>query len=159
MGDNSIMRSMYTSKPTPDLAKHIAHRPGSLNWVLNPDAPDWSVVGNFRMVRPWNEWVVSVHPSSTDGVASEPDEEAIRKRLYQMIGDSSVSIEILSTFQWTINEKLRDLGRRAVFSALEMPRIVILLSTDWEATLVYQTLSTWLGNWPMCCMHGPAHHF
>ncbi|KAI9874915.1 MAG: hypothetical protein M1823_007583, partial [Watsoniomyces obsoletus] len=40
-----------------DLSKYIQNRPGSLNWILNPDAPDWSAVGNFRMVSPWNEFV------------------------------------------------------------------------------------------------------
>ena len=43
-----------------DLAKYLAHRPASLNWILNPDAPDWSATGNFRMVRPWDEFVVSM---------------------------------------------------------------------------------------------------
>ncbi|KAL2837365.1 FAD binding domain-containing protein [Aspergillus pseudodeflectus] len=91
-----------------DLSRYIAPRPGSLNWVLNVDAPDWSVAGNFRMVRPWNEFVVSMHPATqrhTDAVVS-PTEDTIRERLWQMIGDSSVPIEILSTFTWTINEQV-----------------------------------------------------
>jgi len=91
-----------------DLTKYIAHRPGSLNWVLNPDAPDWSAVGNFRMVRPWNEFVVSLHPATKDGKAFNPTEEDIIKRLRQMIGDESVPIEILSSFQWTINDQVAE---------------------------------------------------
>lgn len=55
-----------------NLAKYISHRPGSLNWVLKPEAPDWSAVGNFHMVRPWYEWVVSMHPSHKDGKSSRP---------------------------------------------------------------------------------------
>lgn len=39
-----------------DLSKYMKHRPGSLNWILNTEAPHWSAVGNFRMVRPWNEY-------------------------------------------------------------------------------------------------------
>ncbi|KAJ0421254.1 hypothetical protein BJY00DRAFT_300924 [Aspergillus carlsbadensis] len=65
-----------------DLSRYIAPRPGSLNWVLNVDAPDWSVAGNFRMVRPWDEFV--------------------------MIGDTPIPIEILSTFTWTINEQVAE---------------------------------------------------
>jgi 2-polyprenyl-6-methoxyphenol hydroxylase-like FAD-dependent oxidoreductase len=91
-----------------DLTKYIAHRPGSLNWILNPDAPDWSAVGNFRMVRPWTEFVVSLHPATKDGKPFEPTPEAIIKRLYQMIGDDSIQIEILSSFQWTINDQVAE---------------------------------------------------
>ena len=91
-----------------DLTKYIAHRPGSLNWILNPEAPDWSAVGNFRMVRPWYEWVVSMHPATKDGNRVAPTEEAIIKRLHQMIGDNTVSIEVLSTFEWTINDQVAD---------------------------------------------------
>ncbi|KOC14585.1 hypothetical protein AFLA70_831g000181 [Aspergillus flavus AF70] len=89
-----------------DLGRFIAHRPGSLNWILNPDAPDWSSVGNFRMVRPWTEWVVSMHPSRKDGTPFAPTHADITKRLHQMIGDSGVPVQILSTFQWTINDQV-----------------------------------------------------
>jgi 2-polyprenyl-6-methoxyphenol hydroxylase-like FAD-dependent oxidoreductase len=89
-----------------DLTKYVVHRPGSLNWVLNPEAPNWSAVGNFRMVRPWVEWIVSMHPSHKNGQSFSPTQADIMKRLYQMIGDDSVPIEILSTFQWTINDQV-----------------------------------------------------
>jgi 2-polyprenyl-6-methoxyphenol hydroxylase-like FAD-dependent oxidoreductase len=91
-----------------DLSKYIVHRPGSLNWILNPDAPDWSAVGNFRMVRPWNEWVVSMHPASKDIGDVKPTDKAIRSRLYQMIGNSDTEISILSTFSWTINDQVAE---------------------------------------------------
>ena len=91
-----------------DLSKYVEHRPGSLNWVLNPDAPDWSAVGNFRMVRPWTEWVVSMHPATKDTKATQPNEEAILKRLHQMIGDDSVDIQVLSSFSWTINDQIAE---------------------------------------------------
>ncbi|PVH96190.1 FAD dependent oxidoreductase [Periconia macrospinosa] len=94
-----------------DLSTYIKHRPGSLNWVPNPDAPDWSAVGNFRMVTPWNEWVVSMHPATKGGKSAQPTEEAILGRLHQMIGDDSVAIEILSSFSWTINDQaMRPIG-------------------------------------------------
>jgi 2-polyprenyl-6-methoxyphenol hydroxylase-like FAD-dependent oxidoreductase len=91
-----------------DLGRYIAHRPGSLNWVLNPDAPDWSAVGNFRMVKPWNEFVVSMHPATKDVLNFQPSKDAIRERLYQMIGDDSVEIEILSSFSWSINDQVAE---------------------------------------------------
>ena len=91
-----------------DLTRFIAHRPGSLNWVLNTEAPEWSAVGNFRMVRPWTEFVVSMHPATKNGAHFDPTEDAILKRLHQMIGDDTVPIEILSTFSWTINDQVAD---------------------------------------------------
>lgn len=89
-----------------DLSRYLEVRPGSLNWILNPDAPDWSAVGNFRMVRPWNEFVVSMHPANKDGQTFKPTEEDILSRLHQMIGNEAVPIEILSTFKWTINDQV-----------------------------------------------------
>ncbi|EMD94374.1 hypothetical protein COCC4DRAFT_148593 [Bipolaris maydis ATCC 48331] len=91
-----------------DLSKYIENRPGSLNWILNTEAPEWSAVGNFRMVRPWNEWVVSMHPATKDGKSAQPTNEAILKRLYQMIGDETIDIEILSSFSWTINDQVAE---------------------------------------------------
>lgn len=95
-----------------EMSRYFAHRPGSLNWILNPDAPDWSAVGNFRMVRPWTEFVVSMHPSARDGKPFEPNEDDIRDRLYQMIGEREVDIEILSAYRWTINDQIAETWRQ-----------------------------------------------
>jgi 2-polyprenyl-6-methoxyphenol hydroxylase-like FAD-dependent oxidoreductase len=92
-----------------DLSQYLRNRPGSLNWILNTEAPDWSAVGNFRMVRPWREWVVSMHPAKKDnGQEFNPTEDQIKNRLYQMIGDDSVAIDILSTFRWNINDQVAE---------------------------------------------------
>ncbi|KAH6689895.1 putative FAD dependent oxidoreductase [Plectosphaerella plurivora] len=91
-----------------DLSKYIAHRPGSLNWVINTQAPGWSAVGNFRMVRPWNEFVVSMHPATKDPSTFQPTTEALLGRLHEMIGDDSVPIEILSHFSWSINDQVAE---------------------------------------------------
>ncbi|GAC95154.1 hypothetical protein PHSY_002729 [Pseudozyma hubeiensis SY62] len=97
-----------------DLSHLFAHRPGSLNWILNVDAEDWSAVGNFRLVRPWNEFVVSMHPSLQGNDAQEqtdPSMDQIRHRLHQMIGDvdlpadQQVHIEVVSSYRWTINDQ------------------------------------------------------
>lgn len=95
-----------------DLGKYIAHRPGSLNWVLNTEAPEWSAVGNFRMVRPWTEFVVSMHPANKSMSTFDPSPDAVLKRLHQMIGDDTVPIEILSTFSWTINDQVAEQYQR-----------------------------------------------
>jgi 2-polyprenyl-6-methoxyphenol hydroxylase-like FAD-dependent oxidoreductase len=102
------INSAYNVHIKADLTRYIAHRPGSLNWVLNTEAPEWSAVGNFRMVRPWTEFVVSMHPANRDMSTFNPSNEAIQKRLHQMIGDDTVLVEILSTFSWTINDQVAD---------------------------------------------------
>ena len=103
--DGKQLNSAFNVHIKADLSKYMANRPASLNWVLNPDAPEWSAVGNFRMVRPWNEFVVSMHPAQKDANNFDPSKEQIIKRLHQMIGDNSVDIDILSTFRWSINDQ------------------------------------------------------
>lgn len=95
-----------------DLARFFKNRPGSLNWVLNVEAKDWSSVGNFRMVRPWNEFVVSMHPSLQAGTTErEPTMEEIQERLHQLIGDGDlpaerqIKVEVVSAYRWTINDQ------------------------------------------------------
>lgn len=95
-----------------DLTRFLENRPGSLNWILNVDAKDWSAVGNFRMVRPWTEFVVSMHPSLQPGMTErEPTAEEIQERLHQLIGDvdlptdEQVKVQILSAYRWTINDQ------------------------------------------------------
>ncbi|KAG9669214.1 hypothetical protein KCU99_g7524, partial [Aureobasidium melanogenum] len=104
--DGKQLNTAFNVHIKAELSKYIAHRPGSLNWILNPEAPDWSAVGNFRMVAPWNEFVVSMHPADKSGKTFEPSNEDIIKRLHQMIGDATVPIEILSSFRWTINDQV-----------------------------------------------------
>ena len=104
--DGKQLNSAFNVHIEADLTRFIDHRPGSLNWILNPDSPDWSAVGNFRMVRPWTEFVVSMHPSLRDGKVFEPTEQQILDRLRIMIGDNTVPIRILSSFRWTINDQV-----------------------------------------------------
>ena len=104
--DGEQINSAFNVHIKAELSKYFDHRPGCLNWILNPDAPDWSAVGNFRMVRPWNEFVVSMHPLSKDGKPFEPQSEDLLKRLRQMIGDETVPIEILSSYRWSINDQV-----------------------------------------------------
>ena len=104
--DGKQLNTAFNVHIKADLSKWLEVRPGSLNWILNPEAPMWSAVGNFRMVRPWDEWVVSMHPASKDGNMFEPSEADILQRLHQMIGDDTLPIKILSAFRWTINDQV-----------------------------------------------------
>ena len=58
------------------------------------------------MVRPWYEFVVSMHPAEKDSNKEDPDHEMIIKRLKQVIGDETVEVEVLSTFRWMINDQV-----------------------------------------------------
>ena len=89
-----------------DLSEYLGHRPASLNWILNPDAPGWSAVGNIRMVRPWSEFVVSMHPAHKDANSVDPTSDQIVGRLHQMIGNDNVDITVLSAFRWMINDQV-----------------------------------------------------
>ncbi|PPJ57900.1 hypothetical protein CBER1_09953 [Cercospora berteroae] len=108
--DGQSLNNAFNVHIKANLNKYLTHRPGTLNWILNPDAPQWSAVGNFRVVHPFDEFVVSMHPAAKDGQTFEPTEDDILQRLHQMIGDSDakdqVSIKILSSFRWTINDQV-----------------------------------------------------
>lgn len=127
--DGKQLNTAFNVHIKANLSKYLAHRPASLNWVLNPDAPGWSAVGNFRMVRPWDEFVVSMsvlhpdrpsehclanvltvrdlrHPLHGEANSDDPSSDQIIRRLHQMIGDDTVRIDLLSTFRWTINDQV-----------------------------------------------------
>ena len=88
-----------------DLTKYFSRRPCSMAWILNPDAPEWSSHGNIRMVRPWTEFMVSMHRTKSH-TEFEPREQDVLKRIHQMIGDDSVRVEILNSSEWTINDQV-----------------------------------------------------
>jgi 2,4-dichlorophenol 6-monooxygenase len=86
---------------TADLSRHVAHRPGSLYWILQPDRD--GALGNamLRMVRPWFDWVVGfVHLGATVADLS-PDEIAAQVR--SLIQDDSVEVTVQGVYPWKIN--------------------------------------------------------
>nr|WP_257542470.1 FAD-dependent monooxygenase [Sphingobium sp. CFD-1] len=85
-----------------DLTRFVQHRPGSLYFVIDPEAPLWAFVGNFRMVRPWNQWLVTLFSFAQN--SEVPPLDKILERIRIMIGDDSVEIKVNSTYRWTIND-------------------------------------------------------
>ena len=89
-----------------DLSAYTAHRQGSLYLILQGGVAEWSGVVVFRMVRPWNKWLVSIYiPPTYDG----PDAtvEQLEARIRQAIDDpaaANLPITILSTSKWSIND-------------------------------------------------------
>ncbi len=86
-----------------DLSKFVAHRPSVLYWVMQPGADVGGIgMGVVRMVRPWNEWLI-IWGYDINQPAPEVSDEFAKSVCHQLIGDSTVPIEVKSTSTWTVN--------------------------------------------------------
>ena len=89
-----------------DLSAYTAHRQGSLYLILQGGVAEWSGVVVFRMVRPWNKWLVSIYiPPTYDG--PDATTEQLEARIREAIADPAAAdlpITILSTSKWSIND-------------------------------------------------------
>jgi 2,4-dichlorophenol 6-monooxygenase len=86
-----------------DLSKFVAHRPSVLYWVMQPGADVGGIgMGVVRMVRPWNEWLI-IWGYDINQPAPEVSDEFAKSVCHQLIGDSTVPIEIIGTSTWTVN--------------------------------------------------------
>ncbi len=86
-----------------DLSQHVAHRHGSLYSVIQPGSSYWAPVAVFRMVRPWDQWLVGLIVPAAAGLP-QPTLEEFEKRIRETVGDDSLPLRILSTSMWTIND-------------------------------------------------------
>ncbi|WP_255326521.1 FAD-dependent monooxygenase [Sphingobium sp. EM0848] len=86
-----------------DLSAYVEHRHGSLYSVIQPGSSYWAPVAVFRMVKPWNQWLVGLIVPQAAG-KPEPTEEDFEQRIRESIGNDSLPIKILSTSMWTIND-------------------------------------------------------
>ncbi|MFI8997451.1 FAD-dependent oxidoreductase [Streptomyces sp. NPDC053542] len=86
-----------------DLSAHVAHRPSVLYWVMRPGAETGGIgMGLVRMVRPWNEWLLT-WGYDIDEAPPEIDEAEARRLVHDLVGDESIDVEITSTSLWTVN--------------------------------------------------------
>jgi 2,4-dichlorophenol 6-monooxygenase len=87
-----------------DLSRFVAHRPSVLYWVMQPGADVGGIgMGVVRMVRPWNEWLI-IWGYDINQPPPEVSNEFAINVCHQLIGDSSVPIEVKSTSTWTVND-------------------------------------------------------
>jgi 2,4-dichlorophenol 6-monooxygenase len=86
-----------------DLEPYVSHRRGSLYSVIQPGSSYWAPVGVFRMVRPWDQWLVGLIVPAAAG-APEPTLADFEERVREQIGVADLPIKILSTSMWTIND-------------------------------------------------------
>jgi 2,4-dichlorophenol 6-monooxygenase len=83
-----------------ELSKYLTDRQAALYHIVPTGSSKWGPLANFRMVRPWDQWVASLmRPAS----ASDPDEREIEARLHEIIG-AQVPIKILDKSTWSIND-------------------------------------------------------
>ncbi|WP_020660297.1 FAD-dependent oxidoreductase [Amycolatopsis benzoatilytica] len=88
---------------TADLSRHVAHRPSVLYWVMRPGAHLGGIgMGLVRMVRPWNEWLLTWGYDIAQPPPEVSVEEAARI-VRDLVGDPELPVEITSTSLWTVN--------------------------------------------------------
>ncbi|WP_306204544.1 FAD-dependent oxidoreductase [Actinoplanes sp. RD1] len=87
-----------------DLSPFVAHRPSVLYWVLQPGATIGGIgLGLIRMVRPWNEWLVTWGYDISQPPPQLDDERAVGI-VRSLIGDDTVPVTIRSFSLWGNNK-------------------------------------------------------
>ncbi|MDR2256036.1 MAG: FAD-dependent monooxygenase [Arthrobacter sp.] len=86
---------------TADLSRHVAHRPGSLFEVIQPQREEFLGHGMLRMVRPWNDWVASfVYLGDRQSKLTEQEAKA---EIEALIGDPTIEVTVTGLFPWRVN--------------------------------------------------------
>lgn len=87
-----------------DLSAYVAHRPSVLYWVLQPGATIGGIgLGLVRMVRPWNEWLITWGYDISQPPPDLTDEMAV-EIVHNLVGDDSVPVTIRSLSLWGNNK-------------------------------------------------------
>lgn len=88
-----------------DLAKYVGHRPSVLYWVVQPGSNIGGIgAGLVRMVRPWNEWLITWGFDISQGVPEFSDADAL-KVVRNLIGAPDLEIELTGVSLWGNNEQ------------------------------------------------------
>ncbi len=87
-----------------DLAKYVAHRPGSLYSIFDHGYDE--ITGGYatlRMVRPWTQWLAMFPEVAAGDKHVEMNDELAHRIITGMIGDESVRVKIQGISRWLIN--------------------------------------------------------
>lgn len=88
-----------------DLAKLVDHRPSVLYWVVQPGSNIGGIgAGLVRMVRPWNEWLITWGFDISRGVPEFTEEDAL-KVVRNLIGSEDLEVELTGVSLWGNNEQ------------------------------------------------------
>jgi 2,4-dichlorophenol 6-monooxygenase len=89
-----------------DLSRHVAHRPGSLYWILQPDRAEGIGNAMLRMVRPWDDWVVGfVHLGEK---VMDLTGEQVTDEIRSLIQDDSIPVSLVGIYPWRINHVIAE---------------------------------------------------
>jgi len=87
-----------------DLTELVGHRPSVLYWVLQPGATIGGIgLGLIRMVRPWDEWLITWGYDISQP-PPELDDAMATAIVHNLIGDDSVPVTIRSLSLWGNNK-------------------------------------------------------
>ncbi|MFC7405623.1 FAD-dependent oxidoreductase [Georgenia alba] len=87
-----------------DLSEFVAHRPSVLYWVLQPGATIGGIgLGLVRMVRPWNEWLIT-WGYDINQPPPDLDEAMATEIVHGLVGDDTVPVTIRSLSLWGNNK-------------------------------------------------------
>ncbi|MDO5697881.1 MAG: FAD-dependent monooxygenase [Dermatophilus congolensis] len=87
-----------------DVAALVGHRPSVLYWVVQPGSNVGGIgAGLFRMVRPWNEWLI-VWGYDINSEPPQLTDETATQIVHNMLGRDDISVEITGYSLWGNNE-------------------------------------------------------
>jgi 2,4-dichlorophenol 6-monooxygenase len=96
-----------------DLSRFVAHRPSVLYWVLQPGATIGGIgLGLVRMVRPWNEWLIT-WGYDIGRPPPQVDDAMATTIVHNLIGDDTVPVTIRSVSLWGNNKMYAERYREA----------------------------------------------
>lgn len=88
-----------------DLSKLVDHRPSVLYWVVQPGSNIGGIgAGLIRMVRPWNEWLITWGFDISQGVPEFTYDDALEV-VQNLVGVPDLDVEITGVSLWGNNEQ------------------------------------------------------
>lgn len=88
-----------------DLSKLVDHRPSVLYWVIQPGSNIGGIgAGLIRMVRPWNEWLITWGFDISQGVPEFTHDDALDV-VRKLVGAPDLHVEITGVSLWGNNEQ------------------------------------------------------
>jgi 2,4-dichlorophenol 6-monooxygenase len=86
-----------------DLGDYLAHRHAALYQIVQPASSKWGPITNFRMVRPWDRWVVSLMRAGASALA-DPRPDEIEEQVRTTIG-APLPVKIVENVSvWSVND-------------------------------------------------------
>ncbi|KAK5661058.1 hypothetical protein OQA88_12437 [Cercophora sp. LCS_1] len=98
-----VMTNVYFKA---DLSRLTRRRIGFLHWIMQPgvDGPDFGVWGALRMVRMWDEWMITlVSKPGYNAREREVSEVEYVGRIQELIGEA-VKVEVVNVSFWAVRE-------------------------------------------------------